>query len=60
MFLVLLWSGLCWVFLHQRGIRRELIKDEAMPKPGPRTNFLVLVGAVVTGLSGLMLYLIFG
>lgn len=57
--LLALWGGVAWTIDHHRRIERELVKDEAMPRPGPRANFLVLVCAVLTGLSGLLLYFIF-
>lgn len=57
--LLSIWSVVGWIVAHKRGISRELVKDEAMPQPGPRTNFLLLVGVVLTGFSGLLLYVIF-
>ena len=49
-------GGLGWVITHLRGIKRELQADEAMPKPSPRANFLLLVAVVLTALSALMTY----
>ena len=59
-FLICVWTGVGWLIAHRRRIERELVQDEAMPRPTPKANFLVLIGAVLTGLSGLVLYLIFG
>ena len=56
--LVALWTIAGWVIAHHVGISRELVKDEAMPRPGPRANFLVLICTVVTGLSGVLIYLL--
>ena len=53
--LVLLLGAVGWALTHVRRIKRELIADEAMPKPGPRANFLILHIAVLTGLSGLLI-----
>jgi hypothetical protein len=53
--LVLLLGGLGWVLTHLRKIKRDLIADEAMPKPGPRTNLLILLIVVFTGLSSLLI-----
>ncbi len=50
--------GLGWVVTHLSKIKRELQADEAMPKPSPRTNFLLLVTVVLTALIGLMIYLL--
>jgi hypothetical protein len=53
-----LWIGVGWIMLHQRRISRELVENEAMPRPGPRATFLVLIGAIVIALSGWLLYFI--
>ena len=53
--LMLLLGAVGWALTHVRRIKRELIADEAMPKPGPRANFLILLIAVLTGLSGLLI-----
>ena len=53
--LIILLGGVGWILTHLRKIKRELVADEAMPKPGPRTNFLILLIAVLTGLSGLLI-----
>jgi hypothetical protein len=50
--------GLGWIVTHLTRIKRELRADEAMPKPSPRTNFLLLASVVVTALIGLMIYLL--
>ncbi len=56
--LVALWTIVGWVIAHHLRVSRELVKDEAMPRPAPRANFLVLISTVVLGLSGVLIYLI--
>jgi hypothetical protein len=53
--LIVLLGGLGWVVTHLRKIKRELVADEAMPKPGPRANLLILLIVVFTGLSSLLI-----
>jgi len=38
--LALLLGAVGWVVTHLRRIKRELIADEAMPKPGPRETLI--------------------
>jgi len=52
--LVFLLVAVGWVLAHLRRIKRELIADEAMPKPGPRANLLILLTVVLIGFSGLL------
>ena len=59
--LIALWGGIGWMIAHRRRIERELVKNEAMPRQTTSGwNFLLLLAVVVTGLSGLILYLVFG
>ena len=57
--LLCLWSGAGWLIAHRRRISRELVADEAMPRPGPRATLLVLIGALFIAFSGLLLYFMF-
>ena len=57
---VALWGAVGWVLMHQRQIKSELAHEGAIPKPGPRANLLMLWSVVLVGLSGLLLYFIFG
>ncbi len=43
-----------WILSHWQKIRRELIKDEAFPKPAPRNNILVLLTVVTLALASLL------
>ena len=47
---------IAWVLTHLRRIRREALKDEAMPRSGPKANFLVLIGTVAIALVSLLTY----
>jgi hypothetical protein len=58
--LTCLWGGVGWIIARERRISRELVENEAMQRPGPRANLLVLIGAVVAAFTGLLLYVIFG
>lgn len=54
--LVALWSSAGWIFMHRRRVRRELVKDEAVPAPAPRSLLSVVLSAIFIGFSALMLY----
>ncbi len=58
-FLVAVWSGVGSIIAHRRQIERELVEDEAMPRPAPRATFLVLVGTLLTAISGWLIFLVF-
>ena len=58
--LVILWCAAGWVLAHQGRIKAELRRDEAIPKPAPRANLILLWGVVLVGISGLLLYFTFG
>ena len=58
-FLLIILGTLGWIATHLRKIKREVVADEAMPKPGPRTNFLILLCVVLTGLLGLLTTFLF-
>jgi hypothetical protein len=59
LFLVAIWSGVGVLIARHGRIERELVKDEAMPRPAPRATFLVLVGALFTAISGGLIYFVF-
>jgi hypothetical protein len=59
-FLAALWGSVGWILMHQRRIQSTLAREGALPKPGPRANILLLWGIVLVGLSGLLLYYVFG
>ena len=58
-FLIIILGALGWIATHLRRINREIVADEALPKPGPRTNFLILLCVVLTGLLGLLISFLF-
>lgn len=53
--LAVILGGVVWALSHVRRIRRKLEENEALPREGPRQNILVLITAVLLGLSGLIL-----
>ncbi len=57
--LIVVWSFVGWTIAHHRRIERELVKDEAMPRPAPRANLLLLLCVILTAFTGWMLYLVF-
>jgi len=58
--LLALWCGAGWVLAHQGRIKAELRQEEALPRPAPRANIMLLWVVVLVGLSGLLLYFTFG
>lgn len=58
-FLLVLLAAIGWIVTHLRKIKRELIANEAMPRPGPRANFLLFVSVVLIGLSSLLIVYLF-
>jgi hypothetical protein len=59
-FLVALWAVVGWAILHRGRIRQMVLQNDAMPRPTPKRNFLLLLGVSVTALSVLLLYLMKG
>ena len=57
--LTVVWSFVGWMIAHHRPIERELVKAEAMPRPAPRANLLLLLCVILTVFTGWMLYLVF-
>ena len=57
--LVLLLGGVGWILTHLRRIKRELLANNAMPRPGPGSNLLFLLVIVFIALSGLMIAFLF-
>ena len=58
--LVVIWSAVGWGFLHRRGVKEELVQDEAIPEPAPRALLTVVLITVLLGFSSLLLYMVFG
>lgn len=58
--LLFLWSLVGWIVAQRRRIYREMVRDDAVPRPVPGANFLLLLSVIITGLSGVLLYFIFG
>jgi hypothetical protein len=54
--LVALWIGIGWVFMHRGRIKRELVRDDALPASAPRALLFVVLSALFVGFSALMLY----
>ena len=57
--LVALFSLAIWGITHLRGIRRELEANDALPRPVPRTNFLLFLSVVFIALSSLLIAFLF-
>jgi hypothetical protein len=54
LFLVILLGIVGWVLTHLRRIKREMIANEAMPRPGPGANILLLLCVVIFALCSLL------
>lgn len=48
-----------WAVTHIHRIKRTLIADEALPKPGPAGNILVLLITVLGALTALLIVFLF-
>ena len=55
--LAAMWGVIAWTLLHGRRLKATVERNDAMPRPTPKRNFLFLLGLVVVALTGLLLYL---
>jgi hypothetical protein len=58
--LVAVWAVVGWTLLHRAQIRQTIERNDAMPRPTPKRNFLLLLGVSVTAFTVLLLYLMKG
>jgi hypothetical protein len=52
-----IWGVIAWVLLHRRQIRTTVERNDAMPRPTPKRNFLFLLALVAGALTCLLIYM---